>query len=120
MLETTTLTDEPLAYPFLLLTHLVCADQQIHNQELLYLRQLERTLEIGQATLEEKEKILSQDEQMLSVEVVAKKIVKHQRDRLMKQMLTLAHIDGFYSPLEKQMIEQVGQIWNYSVFRLFL
>jgi hypothetical protein len=37
MTDSTTNTDENLNYSFLLVTHIVCADRQIHNKELKYL-----------------------------------------------------------------------------------
>jgi hypothetical protein len=32
----------------------------------------------------------------------------------MRQILALAYIDGFFAPLERDMVEQVAQIWNWS------
>ncbi|MEA5510334.1 GTPase [Crocosphaera sp. UHCC 0190] len=111
-------TNGKLDYSLLLLTHLISADQQIHNKELQYLQQIENSLMIDPLTREEKEKILSQDETMLSVEAVAKQVLKSQRDRLLKQLLTLTHIDEFYSPLEHQMIEKIGKIWGLDELKI--
>ena len=40
MSYSSTVASEQLDYGFLLLTHIVCADQQIHSEESKYLREL--------------------------------------------------------------------------------
>jgi len=107
-------TIEQLDYAFLLVTHMVCADQQIHNKELKYLHTLEQQRRVGQRTKEEKEKILAQDEHLIPVDVVAQQVPQQQRSWSIGEILVMASIDGFYSPLERQMVERVGQIWNWS------
>jgi len=113
-----TAADEPLDYSFLLVTHMVCADRQIHSKELKYLHKLERQAKVGQRTREEKEKILAQDEHLIPVEVLAKGLPQRQRNRTMAQMLEMAYIDGFYSPSEHQRVESIRQIWNWSVDKI--
>jgi uncharacterized tellurite resistance protein B-like protein len=104
-----TTTDEQIDYSFLLITHMVCADQQIHNKELKYLHKLEEQTNVGKRTKEEKEKIFIQDKNLIPVEVVAQNVLSEQRNWSMGQILLMAHIDGFYSSLEHQMVERVGQ-----------
>ena len=118
MTDSTTNTDENLDYSFLLVTHMVCADRQIHNKELKYLHALEEKTRVGQRTKEEKEKILSQDENLIPVEVLAQKVLPEQRNWVMGQILVMAHIDGFYSSLEQQMVERVGEIWGWSTKKI--
>lgn len=60
MSDLISIVEEPLNYSFLLLTHMVCADQQLHTKELNYLQKLEQQTEVGQNTKEEKEKIHSE------------------------------------------------------------
>jgi tRNA U34 5-carboxymethylaminomethyl modifying GTPase MnmE/TrmE len=60
------------------------------------------------------EKILAQDEHHLCVEDVAHRVPPGQQSEAMRQILALAYIDGFFSPLEREMVEQVAQIWNWS------
>jgi GTP-binding protein EngB required for normal cell division len=93
---------------------MVCADQQIHTKELRYLHKLEQQIGIDQSTREEKEKILAQDEYLIPVDVVAQRVPRQQHNQAMAQVLVMAYIDGFYSPLERHMVERVGQIWNWS------
>jgi tRNA U34 5-carboxymethylaminomethyl modifying GTPase MnmE/TrmE/uncharacterized tellurite resistance protein B-like protein len=114
MSDSTTTADEQLDCPFLLVTHMVCADQQIHSEESKALRSLADQARIGQRTLDEMEKILAQDEHHLSVEDVARRVPPGQQSEAMRQILALAYIDGFFSPLEREMVEQVAQIWNWS------
>ncbi|HEY9610153.1 TerB family tellurite resistance protein [Allocoleopsis sp.] len=114
MSDSSTTVSEQLDYPFLLVTHMVCADQQIHSEESKALRELADQVRIGQGSLDEVEKILAQDEQHLSVEDVARKILPGQQSEAMRQILALAYIDGFFSPLEREMIEQVARIWQWS------
>lgn len=114
MSDLTTIASEQLDYPFLLVTQMVCADRQIHSEESKALRELADRVRIGQGTLDEVEKILAQDEQHLSVEDVARKIPLGHQSEAMRQILALAYIDGFFSPLEREMIEQVARIWQWS------
>lgn len=115
MSDSTTIASEQLDYPFLLVTHMVCADQQIHSEESKALRELADQVRIGQGTLDEVEKILAQDEQHLCVEDVARRVPPGQQSEAMRQILALAYIDGFFSPLEREMVEHIAQIWQWSV-----
>ena len=110
--EPVVVADEQLSYPFLLITHMVCADQQIHNQEAKSLRELASQAQVSQQTLDEMEKILAQDEQQLSIDSVAQAVPGKQRAEAIQQMLAIAYVDGFCSPLEKEMIEHVSQLWS--------
>ncbi|MBR8835179.1 MAG: 50S ribosome-binding GTPase [Stigonema ocellatum SAG 48.90 = DSM 106950] len=114
MSEQTLVAALELNYRFLMLTHIVCADQQIHNAEAKALQQLTHQTNIGQRTIEEMEKILAQDEHLLSVEDVARRVPPGQQSEVMRQMLAIAHVDGFFSPLEREMVGLVGGIWNWS------
>ncbi|MEG4215325.1 hypothetical protein QUA27_09170 [Microcoleus sp. Pol14C6] len=71
MADITSRTTEHLDYPFLLVTHMVCADQQIHSEESKALRELATQIGASPRTLAEMEKILAQDENQLSVEDLA-------------------------------------------------
>ncbi|HEY9861749.1 MAG TPA: hypothetical protein V6D16_19785, partial [Candidatus Obscuribacterales bacterium] len=83
--EPVVVADEQLNYPFLLITHMVCADQQIHNQEAKSLRELASQAKVSQQTLDEMEKILAQDEQQLSVDSVAQAVPRKQRAEAIQQ-----------------------------------
>ena len=106
-------TTEHLDYPFLLVTHMVCADQQIHSEESKALRELAMQISASQRTLAEMEKILAQDENHLSVEDLAREVSPGEQSEAMSQMLAIAYVDGFCSALERQMAEQVARIWNW-------
>lgn len=108
-----TTAEEQLDYPFLLVTHMVCADQQIHSEESKALHELANQIRVGQRTLDEMEKILSQDEHQMSVEDAARRVPSGQQNEAMRQILALAYIDGFFSPLERETVEQVARIWNW-------
>ena len=106
-------TTEHLDYPFLLVTHMVCADQQIHSEESKALRELATQIGASQRTLAEMEKILAQEENQLSVEDLAPKVSPGEQSEAMSQMLAIAYVDGFCSALEREMAEQVARIWNW-------
>ncbi|MDQ2098736.1 MAG: GTPase [Tychonema bourrellyi B0820] len=106
-------TTEHLDHPFLLVTHMVCADQQIHSEESKALRELAMQISASQRTLAEMEKILAQDENHLSVEDLARKVSPGEQSEAMSQMLAIAYVDGFCSALEREMAEQVARIWNW-------
>ncbi|QHG18958.1 GTPase [Nostoc sp. ATCC 53789] len=107
------LTSEQINYQFLLLTHMVCADEQIHIEEAKALRQLAHNTNMGTYTIEEMEKILSQDENFISVENVARQIQLLKQSEAMRQMIAIAYIDGYFSPLERDMVDHVAKIWNW-------
>lgn len=113
MPNSTTIASEQLNYPFLLLTHMVCADQQIHSEESKALHELAKQSKMGQRTIEEMEKILDQDEHLLGLENVACSVPLSQQSEAMRQILALAYVDGFFAPSEREMVEQVAQIWQW-------
>ncbi|MDZ8024403.1 MAG: GTPase [Nostoc sp. DedQUE11] len=108
------LTSEQINYQFLLLTHMMCADEQIHSEEAKALRELAQNTNMETHTIEEMEKILSQDENFVSVENVARKIQQSEQSETMRQMIAIAYIDGYFSPLEREMVNHVAKIWNWS------
>ncbi|QLE40155.1 GTPase [Nostoc sp. C052] len=108
------LTSEQINYQFLLLTHIMCADEQIHSEEAKALRELAQKTNLGTYTIEEMEKILSQDENFVSVENVARKIQQSEQSEAMRQMIAIAYIDGYFSPLEREMVKHIAKIWNWS------
>lgn len=104
--------NEGVNYCFLLLTHIICADQQIHDRESRALRELAAQLRLNQTTLQMMEEILSQGEQQISIEEVARRISVGQRTEALRQMLAIAYVDGFFSPLEREVVDQVAQLWG--------
>ncbi len=108
-------TAESLDYSFLLVVHMVCADQQIHNKELKYLALLEKQREIKQDTLEEKEKIITKNENCLSLNYVADKVPSSEQMKVMEQMLIMAGIDVFFAPSELETVKQVAEIWYWNL-----
>lgn len=103
-----------LDYAFLLLTHIICADQQIHSQESRALRELADQANVDETTLREMEKILEQDDALISLEVVAQNISVGQRSEAFRQVLAIAYVDGYFSPLEREVVNQIAQLWGIS------
>jgi len=93
---------------------MVCADRQIHNEEAKALQELAQNMDIGTHTIEEVEKILIQDENFVSVENVARQIQQGEQSEAMRQIIAIAYIDGYFSPLEREMVDHVAKIWNWS------
>ncbi|MEH2246813.1 GTPase [Nostoc sp.] len=92
---------------------MVCADEQIHSEEAKALRELAQKTNMETHTIKEMEKILSQDENFVSVENVARQIQQGEQSEAMQQMIAIAYIDGYFSPLERQMVDHVAKIWNW-------
>ncbi len=110
-----TISSQPYAaldYSFLLLTHLICADQQIHCQESRALRDLADQAAINEATLLEVDKILGQEDTLISLETVAQNIPIGQRSEALRQVLAIAYIDGYFSPLEREFVDRLAQLWG--------
>jgi uncharacterized tellurite resistance protein B-like protein len=101
-------------HTYLLLTHLVGADRQIHSEEAKTLRELAEEAKIKQNTLVEMEKILSHEENYLVLEDVAAKVPLEQQSETMRQVIAIAYTDGFFAPLEKEFVKKIAQIWKWS------
>ncbi len=101
-----------LDYSFLLLTHIICADQQIHVQESRALRELAQQVRVDELTLQEMEKILGQEDTQISLETAAQNVPLSQRTESLRQLLAIAYVDGYFSPLERQVIDQVARMWG--------
>ena len=101
-------------YDLLLIAHVICADRQIHSEEVRYLNALSEKNRSDATTLELVEKIFAQDENCPSVEDIAKNIALETRQEVFSQVLEVAHVDGNFSPLEKNIIDKIAKIWNLS------
>jgi len=101
-----------LDYGFLLLTHIICADQQIHSRESRALRELADQANINEATLQEMEKILGQDDPHVLLEEAARNLPLSQRTETLRQVIAIAYIDGYFSPLEREVVDQIAQGWG--------
>ncbi|GAX43316.1 GTP-binding protein HSR1-related protein [Tolypothrix sp. NIES-4075] len=83
-------TSEQINYQFLLLTHMVCADEQIHSEESKVLRDLAQNAKMGTRSIEEMEKILSQDENFISFEDVARQVPPGEQSEAIRQIIAIA------------------------------
>jgi len=106
-------SEEIINYQFLLFTYMVCADGQIHSEEIKALHELADKAEIGKCTIEEMEKILSQDEDLVSFEDAVHQIPPGQQNEAIRQVISIAHIDGYCSPLEREIVYKLANIWNW-------
>ncbi|MEB3233759.1 MAG: GTPase, partial [Leptolyngbyaceae bacterium] len=105
-------TLDTIDYGFLLLAHTICADQQIHIQEARALRDLATQAHINPATLQEMEKILGQDESRINLEVASQRVPVEQRSEVLMQVLAIAYVDGYFSPPERELVNQLAQFWG--------
>lgn len=112
---------ESLNYGFLLLAHIICADQQIHSHESQALQDLAKQAHIHELTLQEIEKILGQDDAHITLEEAAQNVPVGQRSEVLRQILAVAYIDGYFSPLERKVVNKISKIWgiyDYEVERM--
>ena len=101
-------------YGFLLLVHLICADKQIHSEEIKYLNELSDRANISQQTKDEMGKILAQNNQHLTLDCIAKQVTVGERSEVMRQILAIAYADGYFAPSEKEMVDRLASLWNWS------
>ena len=101
-------------YGFLLLVHLICADKQIHSEEIKYLNELSDRANISQQTKDEMEKILAQDSHHLTLNCIAKQVSVGEQSEIMRQILAIAYADGYFAPSEREMIDCLASIWHWS------
>ncbi|MEA5489348.1 MULTISPECIES: GTPase [Pseudanabaena] len=107
-------SNESIDYKLVLIAHIICADQQIHSDEAKALHELAEQVNANQQTIDETEKIFSQDKHLISVEDAAKKIKPNERSESIRQVLAIAYVDGFFSPLEREMVEKIADIFGCS------
>ena len=79
MISSTQVGQEQIDYRFLLLTHIICADQQIHSKELEYLEELGDRTNISQQTKDEIDKIFTQDRQHITINHIANSVSIEER-----------------------------------------
>lgn len=103
-----------LNYSLLLLAHIVCADQQIHSNELKLLHDLMSQKEISEITFQNIDKIFSQDISSISLREAALNVPLADRNEILTQALEIAHIDNFFSPLEREAIDKIVKLWGFS------
>jgi uncharacterized tellurite resistance protein B-like protein len=108
------IVEESLNFQFLLLTHVICADGQIHSEEAKSLQELAQVAKINELTLQEMEKILAQEENHLSVDAIANKIPHGWQTETMRQVLAIAYIDGYFAPLEQQLVNKICEVWHWK------
>ena len=101
-----------LDYGFLLLAHIICADQQIHSQESRALRELADQATLNEVTLQEMEKILGQDASQISLKEAVQGVPIGQQSETLRQIMAIAYIDGYFSPLEQEVVNQIAQSWG--------
>ena len=114
MSYSSTVGSKQLDLGFLLLVHLVCADQQIHSEEIKYLNELSDRANISQQTKDEMDKILTQDSHHLTIDYIAKQVSVGQQSEVMRQILAIAYADGYFAPSEREMLNRLADIWNWS------
>ena len=108
------IASKQLNYGFLLLVHLICADKQIHSEEIKYLNELCDRANISQQTQDEMDKILTQDIEHLTLNFIAKQVLVGERSQVMRQVLAIAYADGYFAPSEKEMLDRLASLWNWS------
>ena len=113
-LAASSLSENVINYGFLLLAHIVCADRQIHSEESKYLKELGDRANISQSTKDEMQKVLAQDEHHLTIDYIAKQVSVEQQSEVMQQILAIAYADGYFAPLERDLVEHIANIWNWS------
>jgi uncharacterized tellurite resistance protein B-like protein len=100
-------------YGLLLLAHIICADQQLHSEEIRYLDELIKGTGADKATIEAIENIFSQSENHPSLEECAKSVTREDRQHLLQPILEVTYADGYLAPLEKIAIDQIIEIWKF-------
>jgi len=108
--------ENQLDYQFLLLVHIICADGQLHSEELKDLENLAQKSKIGQSTRDEMNKIIGCDDNHLSLEYLADRIDRSQRNEIMRQMMVVDYAYGSFSPSKEKIIDRVANCWNWDLW----
>ena len=102
-----------MKYSLLSIAHIICADQQIHSEEVRYLDELIKNNGTDTATTEAIESILSQAESHPSLEECARLVAREERQHLLYQILEVTYADGYLAPLEKMVTDEIVRIWKF-------
>ena len=109
-----TVVQEKLDYGFLVLTHIVCADQQITPEKLQYLKEVGDRRNISEQTKAKMEKILAQNEKHLKVDYFANKKLNEQRSQVMQQILATFYKQALFGFSEEEAIKRIASVCNWS------
>ncbi len=109
---------ETLDYSFLLLAHVICADQQLHDQELRFLEDLVERSHVRELTLAEMKKILERDDTQIPLEKSAQNVPIGERSEVLKKILMVAQVDGYFSGLEREIVNQIAQVWGIDKYQI--
>ena len=114
MTYTSQIASEQLNYGFLLLVHLICADKQIHSEEIKYLNELSDRANVSPQTKYEIYKILAQDSHHLTLDCIRKRIKIEQRSPVMEQILTTFYDEGLFGLTEEEAIARIASMCRWS------
>jgi small GTP-binding protein len=114
MSYTSPTASKQLNYRFLLLVHLICADKQIHSEEIKYLNELGDRANVSQETKDEMNKILAQESHHLTLVSIAKQVSVGEQSEIMRQILAIAYADGYFAPSERAMLDRLASLWDWS------
>ncbi|NJL37057.1 MAG: hypothetical protein HC899_09970, partial [Leptolyngbyaceae cyanobacterium SM1_4_3] len=56
----------------------------------------------------------SNDDTLISLEAVVQNIPIGQQSEVLRQVMAIAYIDGYFSPLEREMVDRIAQLWGIS------
>ncbi|MGK7898761.1 MAG: AAA family ATPase [Xenococcus sp. (in: cyanobacteria)] len=114
MISSTQVTQNKLDYGFLVLTHIVCADQQITSEKLQYLREVGDLRNISEQTKSAMQRILAQNQQHLKVDYIANETINEQRSLVMQQILATFYDNGLFNLSEQEAIMGIAKVCNWS------
>lgn len=114
----TLIEQDEVGYSFLLITYLVCSDEQIHIEESRRLHALVEELNLNGPTTREMEKILLREEDRIALESVIRSVPKQEREKTLRLLLDMAYADGFCDPLERQLLREVARKWRVPFKKL--
>ena len=107
MTYATKVDQEKLDYGFLVLTHIVCADQQINSEKLKYLEELGAQRNISERTKDEMKRILADNNQSLKVDYI-------ETEKIMQQILATFYKQGLFGFSEQEAIMRIASVCNWS------
>ena len=103
-----------LDYGFLVLTHIVCADQQITSEKLQYLQEIGDRINISEQTKSVMQRILAQNQRHLMVDYIANETINKQRSLVMQQILATFYNQGLFGFSEEEAIKRIANVCNWS------
>lgn len=103
---------------FLLMSHLICVDQQIHNSEEEMLQAYAKEMNLSDNIINEKQKIISLSDDCIQIKEIIYRFPKESRDECIKFLFIMSSVDNYMDEKEIEMITMISKYWDIDNLKI--